>query len=82
MKANKPGETTLSGKVVKKTFGKNSKSEHQAIYLEISECSYQLRRMGGNAFSDPELNKLVGKNITAIGILTGNLFLASHIKEI
>jgi hypothetical protein len=81
MKASKSGETTLTGKVVQKTFGENSKSEHNAVYLQTSEDIYQLRRLGGNSFSDPVLNKLVGKNITATGILTGMLFLAKDIKE-
>ncbi len=82
MKANNSQETKLRGKVIKQIFAENSKSEHKAVYLQTSQATYQLRRLGGNAFSDPVLNKLVGKNITATGILTGMLFLAKEIKEI
>jgi len=81
MKANKSGETALTGKVIQKIFGEKSKSEHNAVYLQTDDATYQLRRFGGNAFSDPILNKLVGKNITATGILTGMLFLAKEINE-
>jgi hypothetical protein len=81
MKANNKGEKTLKGKVIQQTFAENSKSEHIAVYLQTREATYQLRRLGGNAFSDPVLNKLVGKNITATGVLTGELFLAKEIEE-
>ena len=81
MKASKSGDTTLTGKVIQKIFGENSKSEHNAVYLQTDDATYQLRRLGGNAFSDPMLSKLVGKNITATGVLTGMLFLAKEINE-
>lgn len=80
MKVNNLQEKTLKGKVIQQMFAENSKSEHKAVYLQTSGTTYQLRRLGGNAFSDPVLNKLVGKNITATGILTGMLFLAKEIK--
>lgn len=87
MKASKSqeenkGAIELTGKVVQKKFGEGSKSEHDAIYLETEEGAYQLRRLGGNPFSDPELKKLVGKNITATGTLNQSLFLANSVKEI
>ena len=85
MKANKEekenGDIELTGKVIQKKFAEGSKSEHNAVYLQTDDATYQLRRFGGNAFSDPILNKLVGKNITATGILTGMLFLAKEINE-
>ena len=81
MKANKSDDTALTGKVIQKIFGENSKSEHNAVYLQTDDATYQLRRLGGNAFSDPILNNLVGKNVTATGTLTGMLFLAKEIKE-
>ncbi len=52
-----------SGSVVKRPFGVGSKSEHEAIFLATKEGDYVLRRQGGNAFFDPELEKLVGKKI-------------------
>lgn len=86
MKANKiekeNGDIELTGKVIQKKFGDGSKSEHNAVYLETTEGDYQLRRLGGNPFSDPELNKLIGKKINATGIIKGMLFIAKKLTEI
>jgi hypothetical protein len=86
MKASKTydGETDveLSGKVVEKKFAQGSKSEHDAIYLETEKAIYQLRRIGVNPFFDPELKKLVGKKVLAIGLLKGSMFLAKSVKKI
>jgi hypothetical protein len=57
------------GKVTKKLFGKGSKSEHEAIYLETEQEQYVLRRQGGNPFHDPELHKLIGKRVRCTGIV-------------
>jgi len=53
--------------VVHKRFGVGSKSEHQAVALLTSEGPLKLRRAGGNPFQDPELEKLVGREIVAEG---------------
>jgi len=86
MKANKVekenGDIELTGKVIKKKFAEGSKSEHNAVYLETHEATYQLRRLGGNPFADPELNKLVGKKINATGVIKGMLFIAKNLTEI
>ncbi len=79
---NNKGQIELTGTVVQKKFGAGSKSEHDAIYLETDKGDYQLRRLGGNPFSDPELKKLIGKKITATGMLNESLFLASSIKKL
>lgn len=51
------------GKVTKQLFGAGSKSEHDAIMLETNEGAFVLRRMGGNPFSDPQVDQLLGKTI-------------------
>jgi hypothetical protein len=51
------------GKVDKKLFGAGSKSEHDAIMLETTEGAFVLRRVGGNPFSDPQVDQLLGKTI-------------------
>jgi len=84
MKANKTeehdeGPVKLTGKVVQKKFAQGSKSEHDAFYLVTKEGEYRLRRVGGNPFSDPELKKLLGKNVTASGTLNDSFFLAKSI---
>jgi hypothetical protein len=61
----------LRGKVVRKTFGAGTKSEHSAVYLKTDEAEYKLRRLQGNPFHDPELEKLVGKEIRARGTIAG-----------
>ena len=87
MKADKTqkynsGHVELTGKVIQKKFAVGSKSEHDAIYLETDQGDFRLRRLGGNPFSDPVLNELVGKKITATGILNEKLFIASTVKGI
>lgn len=59
----------FTGNVVKKQWGKGSKSAHMAVALESGSSLLKLRRVGGNPFFDPELEKLVGKTIEAKGIL-------------
>jgi hypothetical protein len=63
----------FSGKVTKKPFGTGSKSEHLAVVLEAQGGDLVLRRPGGNPFSDPELEQLVGKTIRCRGQKTDNL---------
>lgn len=71
------------GAVIKKRFGEGSKSEHDAVMLEIQEGKrYRLRREGGNPFFDEELEKLVGKKIRCRGLLHGNTLVLSDWDEI
>jgi hypothetical protein len=57
------------GKVTKKIFGKGSRSEHEAVFIDTDEGQYVLRRQGGTPFHDPELQKLDGKTIRCTGVL-------------
>jgi hypothetical protein len=75
------GDIEVKGTVVRKTFGAGSKSEHEGIFLETAAGeSFKLKRMGGNPFNDPELTKLLGKEVTACGVANQNLFIAKTIK--
>jgi hypothetical protein len=65
----------LRGRVTRGPFGRGSKSEHMAVYLEAGTARYVLRRRGGNAFADPTLAELVGQEIEAEGTLVEDLFL-------
>jgi hypothetical protein len=67
----------VSGEVVKAPFATGSKSEHEAVYLVSDKGRFVLRRAGGNPFSDPELDSLVGKKIHGRGKLVGYTFLLS-----
>jgi hypothetical protein len=55
------------GRVVRKTFGPGSKSEHEAVTLITDMGEFRLRRVGGNPFADPVLDRLVGKTIECEG---------------
>jgi hypothetical protein len=72
----------LSGSVVQRLFGEGSKSEHDAIMLESEQGAFVLRRREGNAFSDPELQALVGRKICGRGVLRGHTFIMSRFEEL
>jgi hypothetical protein len=69
------------GEVKKELVAKGSKSEHRAVLLDTGKKQYILRRLGGNAFSDPALDRLVGKTISATGNVTGNTLIMSEWSE-
>jgi len=71
----------LQGKVVLKKIAAGSKSEHDAVFLETDDQSYQLRRLGGNPFDDPTLKAMVGKTVKAKGLLNDQLFIAHELNE-
>jgi hypothetical protein len=68
--------------VVKKLFGAGSKSEHEAVILETGDDDFVLRREGGNAFEDPELDKLVGQRIRGTGRRAGYTLILSNWKTL
>jgi hypothetical protein len=70
------------GKVTKRLFGKGSKSESEAIFLETEEGRYVLRREGGNPFHDPELQKIVGKTIRCTGFARDYVLKISEWSEL
>lgn len=72
----------LSGKVFKSEFASGSKSEHEAVFLNTDKGRFTLRRMGGNAFYDADLENLVGKTIQARGEVTGSTFLMCDWEEL
>ena len=63
--------STYSGSVVKRPFGVGTKSEHDAVFLVTKDKQYVLRRQGGNAFHDPALEQLIGKQIQCTGTVIG-----------
>lgn len=65
------------GTVSRQQFAPASKSEHAAVVLLTSEGPLKLRRIGGNPFKDPELEKLVGREIRGEGeVHAGQLMLS------
>jgi hypothetical protein len=67
----------LVGKVSRRVFGKGSKSEHEALYIDTDQGRYVLRRQGGNAMYDPALQELAGKTIKCTGIVHDYVLLIS-----
>ena len=57
----------LTGRVIKKQIAIGSKSDRAAVCLVSGGREYVLRRKDGNPFYDPQLEKLVGKQIRAAG---------------
>lgn len=75
-------EKSLKGSVFRQPYAIGSKSEHNAVCLQdAGGRSYRLRLLGGEPFSDPQLEKLVGKSISAKGeIVHGNTMIVKHWK--
>ena len=69
-------KTELKGTVARARIAPGSKSDHVGVILRADDGNeYVLRRSGGNAFRDEELEKLVGKAITGTGLTTGRTFI-------
>lgn len=64
----------LKGKVILEKFGKDSKSEHNAVFLDTGKKKYKLKKKGGNPFFDSSLQNLVGKQIKVEGNITPHFF--------
>ena len=70
------------GRVIEEVVAKGSKSEHRAVLLDTGKEKYVLRRPGENPYSDPTLEKLVGKEISATGNVSGYTLFISDWSEI
>ncbi len=70
----------LRGQVTRDTYGKGSKSERVAIFLETATKRYVLRRKTGPAYADKMLDKYVGRTVTCDGFLLGTTLLAETIR--
>ena len=71
-----------TGRVIRQPFAQGSKSEREAVMLQTDSGTHVLRRLGGNAFSDPELDRLVGREIEAEADLHGYTLLMKSWREI
>jgi len=67
---------TISGDVKRQRIAAGSKSDRAGVVLDDGAGRiFALRRAGGNPFSDPAMDELVGKRITATGIVAGGSFI-------
>jgi len=73
---------SLRGKVIQDTYGRGSKSEHDAIVIITTEGRYLLRRKAGHAYNDMELEKYIGLEIECNGFLVDSTLIADDIKVV
>lgn len=67
---------TVEGWVGRDTYAAGSKSEHPALMLTTDDGSrYLLRRLGGPAYADPELDPLAGHRVLVTGVIHRDVFL-------
>jgi hypothetical protein len=74
--------TTLTGAVVRRRVNVGSKGERVAVLLVGEHGEVALRREGGHAFKDPELDALEGKRIEAEGESAGATFIMKRWREV
>jgi hypothetical protein len=74
--------STITGTITREPFGSGSKSEHNAIYIKNDVVVYKLRRPGANAFQDPVLTQLLGRQVEVRGRLADGIFFADDIKTL
>jgi hypothetical protein len=51
---------SIEGTVSRRSTGAGSKSERDAVVIDTADGTFLLRRRGGNAFADADLDGLVG----------------------
>ena len=74
--------TGLRGHVVRAGYGKGSKSERPALFIETADGRYLLRRKAGPSFGDTELDSYVGLEVACDGFIVGTTLLADKIRVI
>ncbi|HVI44298.1 MAG TPA: hypothetical protein VM802_05495 [Chitinophaga sp.] len=78
---NHPSTITLTGRLVLRTFGKFSKSEHLGVFLVTAQGDYLIRPAGCNPFMENPLMEQAGKTITTTGYIVDYVFLAQSWQE-
>ncbi len=69
----------IAGRVTRGPYGKGSKSERDAVWLETPTTKLLLRRKDGPTFGDRSLERLVGREVKCDGFRIGDLLLAERI---
>jgi len=65
------------GRVVRQRVARGSKSERRAVMLKTAHRDYVLRRSGGPALDDVELDALVGHTVEGEGIVRDYVLIMS-----
>ena len=72
---------SLHGWVRQGVYGKGSKSERVAMFIETADGRrYILRRKAGPAFDDSELMQYLGHEVKCDGFVIGTTLMAEQIK--
>ncbi len=71
--------SAVHGFVTQGMYGKGSKSEREAVFLETADARYILRRKIGPVFGDTELTQYVGHEVECDGFVIGTTLLAERI---
>lgn len=71
--------TALRGRVTQGLYGKGSKSEREAVFVETIRGRYILRRKTAPVFGDTELTRFVGHEVECDGFVVGTTLLAERI---
>ncbi len=82
-KASSPlrGAKEYSGKLVLERVSPGSKSERMAVQLDTGEEKFLLRRVGIRSYQDPELEAMVGKQVTCRGVKRGKRLYLKDLEE-
>src|ERR1044071_5285848 len=72
-------DATITGQIKRKRIAPGSKSDRIGVVLEDdSGQPFVLRRVGGHPFHDKVLERLVGKQITGPGLVSGQYFMLNR----
>jgi hypothetical protein len=81
MSSSKPVRVTaLRGRVTQGIYGKGTKSEREAVFIETANNRYLFRRKNGPAFDDSELKQYVGHMVECEGFLINTTLLTERIE--
>lgn len=72
----------VRGRVSLGAYGTGSKSEHEAVYIDIGGERYVLRRKNGPAFADAVLHRMVGQDVECDGFTVGRTLLAERLEVV
>jgi hypothetical protein len=72
----------IRGRVTRGVYGKGTKSEREAVFIDTGRERYLLRRKSGPAYGDAELDSYVGQTIACSGFLMGTTLLAEAIRKV
>jgi hypothetical protein len=74
--------TALRGRIAQGVYGKGSKSEHEAVFIETADARYILRQKTGSAFDVTELTQYIGHEVKCDGFIVGTTLLAERIEVV